>query len=252
MKITTAHHCDPDGGVAPKNHSASQEDGIVNEATGADWRWCRPWPRRAGFVAVTAGIVLLVAACGGGSSTGSGGSSSTAISSSTAGSSSTSASSTDSGGSSSTTVGSAGSGGSSNTGESGLAQQNLAFAKCMRSDGVTDFPDPRANGEFGTISAQLEHSPRFGTGFNACKHLLPDRGVGKAQQDGPQLLKFAQCMHAHGVPTYPEPGPASPYSSISNTAVDSLRELGPGVNPNSPVVQRAVQTCERLNPVGSR
>lgn len=119
----------------------------------------------------------------------------------------------------------------------------------MRSDGVTDFPDPGSNGQFGTISAQLEDSPHFGTGYNACKHLLPDGGVSKAQQDGPQLLKFAQCMHAHGVPTYPEPGPSVDPYSISNTAVDALHQAG--VNPNSPVVQAAVQTCERLNPVGS-
>ena len=120
----------------------------------------------------------------------------------------------------------------------------------MRTDGVTDFPDPDSHGQFGTVSAQLEDSPRFGTGFTACKHLLPDGGVSKAQQDGPQLLKFAQCMHAHGVPSYPESGPVSPYSVLGpNTAVNSLKVAG--VNPNSPVVQAAVQTCERLNPVGS-
>ena len=122
----------------------------------------------------------------------------------------------------------------------------------MRSDGVTDFPDPDSNGQFGTISAQMEDSPHFGTGFNACKHLLPAGGVSKAQQDGPQLLKFAQCMHAHGVPTYPEPNPnVNPYSVLApNTSVDNLKVAG--VNPNSPVVQAAVQACERANPVGSR
>jgi hypothetical protein len=120
----------------------------------------------------------------------------------------------------------------------------------MRSDGVTEFPDPGSNGQFPAISAQLEDSPQFGTSFNACKHLLPDDGVPKAQQDAPQLLKFAQCMHAHGVPTYPEPGPVSPYSDLGlNIAVNLLKVAG--VNPNSPVVQAAVQTCERLNPVGS-
>ena len=120
----------------------------------------------------------------------------------------------------------------------------------MRSDGVPDFPDPGSDGQFPAISAQLKDSPQFGTGFNACKHLLPDGGVSKAQQDQAQLLKFAQCMHAHGVPTYPEPGPANSYSVLApNTAIDSLKVAG--VNSNSPVVQAAVQTCERLNPVGS-
>ena len=120
----------------------------------------------------------------------------------------------------------------------------------MRSDGVTDFPDPGSNGQFGKISAQLEDSPRFGTGFNACKHLLPAGGMSKGQQDAPQLLKFAQCMHAHGVPSYPEPGPSSsPYSSLGNTAVNALQLAG--VNPHSPVVQAALRACERADPVGS-
>jgi hypothetical protein len=198
----------------------------INERAGSRSRWFRATPRRAGALAVTAGIVLLVAACGGGGS------------------------SADPGGSPSTADSSARSGGSSNAGGSTQAQQDLAFAQCMRTDGVTDFPDPDSHGQFGTISAQMEDSPQFGTGFNACKHLLPDGGVSKAQQDGPQLLKFAQCMHAHGVPSYPEPGPVNPYSVLGpNTAVNSLKVAG--VNPNSPVVQAAVQTCERLNPVGS-
>jgi hypothetical protein len=214
MKITTA-----------RRPGSRGRDEITNGTTGVRRRWWRAWPRRAGVLAVTAGIVLVAAACGGGSSS--------------------------AGGSSSTAASSAGSRGSSNTGGSTQAQQDLAFAKCMRSDGVPDFPDPGSDGQFPTISAQLEDSPRFGTGFNACKHLLPEDGVPKAQQDAPQLLKFAKCMHAHGVPTYPEPGPnVNPYGDLGpNTSVDLLKVAG--VNPNSPVVQAAVQTCERLNPVGS-
>lgn len=119
----------------------------------------------------------------------------------------------------------------------------------MRSDGVTDFPDPDHNGQFGTISAQLEDSPQFGTSYNACKHLLPVGGVSKAQQDAPQLLKFAECMHAHGVPSYPESNSNAPKYNIGNTAVNALHVAG--VNPNSPVVQAAVQACERAYPVSS-
>lgn len=120
----------------------------------------------------------------------------------------------------------------------------------MRSEGVTDFPDPGPHG-FPPIAAQLEDSPHFAADFNACKHLLPDDGVPKAQQDAAQLLKFAQCMHAHGVPSYPEPNPnVNRYADLSpDTSVNLLKVAG--VNPNSPVVQAALQTCERLNPVGS-
>jgi hypothetical protein len=217
-------------GQEAKNHSARHEDDTIYEGAGCRWRWSRTTPRWAGVLAVTAGIVLVVAACGGGSSN-------TSTSSSTGASLSTSASSSTDG--------------SSNNRGASQAQQSLAFAQCMRSDGVTDFPDPGSNGQFGKISAQLEDSPRFGTGFNACKHLLPAGGMSKGQQDAPQLLKFAQCMHAHGVPTYPEqPGSVNPYSVLDpNTAVNALQEAG--VNPNSPVVSAALQACEHGNPVGS-
>jgi hypothetical protein len=219
-------------GHETEDHSASQQDDTISERAGSRSRWYRATPRRAGVLAVTAGIVLLAAACGGGSV-------------STAGSSSTADPS-------STTVGSAGSGGSPNTGgptRAQQAQQNLAFSQCMRSHGVTDFPDPSSNGQFPVISAQLEDQPRFATGFNACKHLLPDDGVPKAQQIGPALLKFAQCMHAHGVPTWPEPGPNSPnpYGDLApNSSVNLLKEAG--VSPNSPVVSAALQVCERGGP----
>jgi hypothetical protein len=122
----------------------------------------------------------------------------------------------------------------------------------MRADRVTDFPDPGSDGQFPAISAQLENSPQFAAGFKACKHLLPAGGVSKAQQDTPGLLKFAQCMHAHGVPTYPEPGPVNPnpYSVLDpNQAINSLKVAG--INQNSPVVQAALRTCEGQNPVGS-
>jgi hypothetical protein len=239
MKITTAHRFQPAADHEAEDHSANDADDTVNETSGGRWRWCRAWPQRAGVLAVAVGIVLLVAACGGSSPASAGSSSASAGSSSSTG------------GSSSTTVGSAGPGGSSNTGGSTLGQQDLAFAQCMRSDGVTDFPDPSSNGQFGAISSQLEETPHFAAGFNACKHLLPAGGEIKAQQDQAQLLKFAQCMHAHGVPTYPESNSnVNPYSVLApNTAVNALKVAG--VNPNSPVVQAAVQACERANPVGS-
>jgi hypothetical protein len=194
----------------------------MNGTTGGRGRRGRAWPRRAVVLAVTAGIVLLVAACGGGSSAGSGGSPTT-------------------GGSS------AGSGGSPTTGGPTQAQQDLAFAQCMRSDGLPGFPDPSPSGGFGNISGE-ENGPHFETGYRACKHLLPAGGENKAQQNLVRLLQFAQCMRSHGVPTYPDPDPNA-YNSISNTKINALHLAG--VNPNSPQVQAAVQTCERLHPLAS-
>ena len=53
--------------------SGSHEDGTMNETTGGRQRGCRARPRRAGVLAVTTGLVLLTAACSSSpSSTGSG------------------------------------------------------------------------------------------------------------------------------------------------------------------------------------
>jgi len=64
-----------------------------------------------------------------------------------------------------------------------------------------------------------------------------------------QAIAYTACMHAHGVPSYPESNPSASKYNIGNTAVDELKAAG--VNPNSPVVQAAVQACEQANPVGS-
>jgi hypothetical protein len=113
----------------------------------------------------------------------------------------------------------------------------------MRSDGLPDFPDPNPGGGFGNISGE-ENNPHFETGYSACKHLLPAGGKNKMQQNLGQLLRFAQCMRSHGVPTYPDP-----YNSISNTRIDALHQAG--VNPHSPQVQAALQACERSHPLPS-
>jgi hypothetical protein len=119
-------------------------------------------------------------------------------------------------GASTTTVALTGNGSS---GAASLAQAE-AYATCMRSHGVTDFPDPTpAPGggvgfRFG-LSAKAGssangpdlQSPQFVSAQNACKSLLPNGGVGRplspaAQQ---QFLNWAACIRAHGVPNFPDP-----------------------------------------------
>jgi hypothetical protein len=211
----------PGAGHGAEIHSTSQKDDIINERSASHRRWCWSLPRRAGVLAVAAGVVLLAAACGGGSP--------------------------GQGASSSPAAASAGPGGASNTGASTQTQQYLAFAECMRSKGMTDFPDPGPEG-FPKIAIQLEANPHFVTDFNSCKHLLPEGGESKGQQDAPELLKLALCMHAHSVPSWPEPGgSADPYGDLDpNSSVDLLKVAG--VNPNSPVVQAALRVCERGGP----
>lgn len=180
---------------------------------GGRWRWCRAWPRQAGVLAVGAGIVLLAAACSSGSSANAGSPSNP--------------------------------GSPSSTGGSSAAQQELAYAQCMRSHGVANFPDPNPAGGFGGSTSQVQNNPNYGTADSTCRSLLPNGGSGKGNQNENQLLQAAQCMRSHGVPNYPDPNPhptVNPRIALAEAGIDT----------NSPQFQAASQICERLYPLPSR
>jgi hypothetical protein len=109
-----------------------------------------------------------------------------------------------------------------------------AYAQCMRSHGVANFPDPQGPDQNAfLISSSVQDNPNFQSASKACAPLRPQQngggsGGGVSQQ---QLLAFAQCMRQNGVPNFPDPAP------------DGAVSLG-GVNPNSPQFQSARQTCE--------
>lgn len=62
-------------------------------------------------------------------------------------------------------------GGTSNSGSSANLAQELNFAKCMRSHGVPDFPDPNKNGGFSGTSTIKPSSPTFQNAQSTCMRL---------------------------------------------------------------------------------
>ncbi len=110
---------------------------------------------------------------------------------------------------------SAGSSGSPPAGSSPY-QQALAYAECMRSHGVPNFPDPNGHGGFdirsqvvnGVVQGVDQNSPQFVSANKACEKLMPSGGQGSPAQHRQQmseLLRLAQCMRAHGIPNFPDP-----------------------------------------------
>jgi hypothetical protein len=161
--------------------------------------------RTASVLIVTVGIALLATACGGGST-------------------------------------SSAAGGSSTTGRSTQYEQALAYAQCMRTHGVPNFPDPNSKGQFiiqnGPSSVPGVSISQAQPALRACRHLAPNGGqISQAQraQAASQSLKFTRCMRSHGVPNMPDPS--------SNGGID-LR----GIDPNSPQFQSAQRACRSLNP----
>ena len=108
--------------------------------------------------------------------------------------------------------------GSATTARPGLAAQApfagaLRFANCMRSNDVTNWPDPASNGQPQPINHIDPNSPTFLRAYNACRKYAPNGEIGPRTPTAAQLrvaLTFAQCMHKHGFPQFPEPLPTAP------------------------------------------
>jgi hypothetical protein len=117
----------------------------------------------------------------------------------------------------------------------------------MRAHGVTDFPDPSAQGGYniagGPRSSDLNpNSPTFQAASRACASLSAKAHLTPAQQaqDQAQGVRFSQCMRAHGVRDFPDPS-ASGSLFIQN-------QPGSDLNPNNPTFQAAQAACRYLSP----
>jgi hypothetical protein len=116
----------------------------------------------------------------------------------------------------------------------------LAFSQCMRTNGVSSFPDPQqfAGGNVKLTIHQMPRSPRLQAALNACSNLLPAGRTQTAQQTRKQLadeLSFARCMRSHGVGTFPDP------TAQGDLSVEMVEAAG--IDVHSPAVLRVVQAC---------
>ena len=169
----------------------------------------RSWPRWAPALAAAALTGLLATACGGGSSPAATG------------------------------------GPGSATGGSTRAQAALAYAGCMRSHGVPDFPDPDSDGNFNLGSDPVTSQETAAN--QVCNHLL---NVGTAlnaaqtQHALGQLVKYAQCMRAHGVPNFPDPQLTN--GGIGVPSGFTFDTSGLNLDQKSPQYQAAAKACQSL------
>lgn len=110
-----------------------------------------------------------------------------------------------------------GSSGASGDGSRSSAQSaGIKFSDCMRSHGVSNFPDPGPGGgiQIGSGSGINPQSPAFQSAQAVCQKLLPGGGPGRgpgSEQRKLRLLRLAQCMRRHGISAFPDPtsGPPS-------------------------------------------
>jgi hypothetical protein len=148
--------------------------------------------------------------------------------------------------------------GSGTAGPTNLQAQELAYSKCMRANGVPNFPDPSPGGgwNFRAGSGIDQSSPLFKRAQAKCQKLLPNGGAGPAfnAQAGPQLLKIASCMRHHGIPDFPDPTRAPGNGSLSSLPHKPgigmitdyqgwLLEFPSTINTQSPAYTRALAAC---------
>jgi hypothetical protein len=188
----------------------------MNTGTCARRRWHQAWPQRTALLTVMAGVVLLTVACSSNSpSTGSSGSTQSA-------------------------------------GAAPSASSNaVAFAQCMRAHGIPSYPDP-SSGSVHIDSRQLGVTDTvYETAKTTCNRLYPQpHGSGgpttaQQQQVEAQLLNFAKCMRSHGLPSFPDPNPAS---TIWGSGGGELFTLPSSINPNAPQFTSAENACKSMMP----
>ncbi len=142
-------------------------------------------------------------------------------------------------------------GGSSHSSQSRLsghsgettAANAARYPECMRTHGVTNFPDAQVSGNSVklTINPSITGSPAYNSARQACAHLMPT-GAGQitlnpAQQQAHEagLLAFATCVRKHGFPRFPDPN--------SQGQLTPAMIAQAGINLRQPAVLQAGDAC---------
>jgi hypothetical protein len=132
---------------------------------------------------------------------------------------------------------------------------SLAYSRCMRSHGVSSFPDPKQVGGSIQISGSRSginpQSPLFVSAQHSCRHLLP--GGGRPTHAGQQqalarMLHISQCMRRHGFSRFPDPTLTPPssragYSEVRSNGVAWLA-IPDSIDVHSPVFKLAAAACK--------
>jgi hypothetical protein len=121
-------------------------------------------------------------------------------------------------------------------------QDAISFTTCVRSHGVSDFPDPTTSPREWkqALNPSTPQSPAFVSAVARCQHLLPDGGP--SNQIKPRspaqiaaFLAFARCIRSHGFPAFPDPTSAG---ELTHQMLASA-----GINLHQPAVVQVADAC---------
>jgi hypothetical protein len=137
----------------------------------------------------------------------------------------------------------------------------LAFARCMRANGVPNVPDPIPGGGFAFDPVGIDRgAPAVKAAQAKCQPFAPQPPGGpSAGSSGPpsaqalaQLRTVARCMREHGISAFPDPQTSAPrnfnpgeYSNITN--YEGVFLLFPAsIDMQSPAWEQAAAACGPL------
>jgi hypothetical protein len=151
---------------------------------------------------------------------------------------------------------------SASTGASAGSPNALAFAECMRANGVPNLPDPAPGGGFLFTTAGINpYAPAVEAARAKCQKFAPHPPgspggtTDSAQEEAhalAQLRGVAQCMRRHGISDFPDPRTTRPanlslaeYSNI--TDYEGAFLLFPAtIDMQSPAWEQAAAACGAL------
>lgn len=121
----------------------------------------------------------------------------------------------------------------SNAPSKNLGQAAFKFSACMRSHGVTNFPDPQVQQQRNRVSVivdlppGLKGAPAFRSAQKACNHYMPAPGphpqsAAALAREKQAALAFARCVRDRGFPKFPDPTAQGQLTSqmVTNAGID--------------------------------
>jgi hypothetical protein len=120
-------------------------------------------------------------------------------------------------------------------------EQALRHARCMRENGVPDYPDPKFNDKGGqSIDLDGVDQQNLEKAAQACRQYEPNGGEPTKldAQRLEQLRAFAKCMRENGVENFPDP-------TDQGIQADGN---APGMDPANPTYQAADKACQKYAP----
>lgn len=128
-----------------------------------------------------------------------------------------------------------------------LTARALDYAKCMRSHGIQNYPDPtvKDNAQVKGVGFNVpkgdKNLPRFNSAAKTCQAQTHFGSVSPAQMQAgmAKAVKYTDCMRSHGISNFPDP-------VEKDGGIQFGKTPGSGIDSNSARFKAAQSACTPL------